>query len=110
MATTSPPQTASVEITGLVVTRRFARSYMRISPAARSRCDRALGWLIKGSHGPALRIQPVQPACEYLEIRVGFRDHLIFRVDGSDAVLIDLLTFRDILGLQQRTRPGGPKN
>ena len=104
MTTTSPPEPASVEVTGLVVTRRFARSYMRISPASRARCDLALGWLIKGSHGPVLRLQAVQPTREYLEIRVGFWDHLVFRLDGTDAVLIDLLTFRDILGLQQTTR------
>lgn len=107
MTTASPPEPAPAGITHLVVTRRFARSYMRISPAARSRCDLALGWLIKGSHGPVLRLQPVQPPCEYLEIRVGFRDHLVFRLDGTDVVLIDLLTFRDILGLRQTPRRQG---
>ena len=96
-----------MEITGLVVTRRFARSYMRISPAAKSRCDLALGWLIKGSHAAALRLQPVLPGCEYLEIRVGFRDHLVFRLEGTDAVLIDLLTSREVLSILETTRPGG---
>jgi len=97
---TLPPD--PLHIDRLLVTRRFAQSYVRLTPSARTHCDRALVRLLVSPTSPAVRLRPLLAPAGYHELRVGFSDRAIVRIEGSVAILIDALPFGEIARLNAR--------
>ena len=97
---TLPPD--PLHIDRLLVTRRFAQSYVRLTPSARAQCDRALVRLLVSPTSPAVRLRPLLAPAGYHELRVGFSDRAIVRIEGSVAILIDALPFGEIARLNAR--------
>jgi len=95
-----PPDPPHID--SLLVTRRFAQSYLRLTPSARAHCDRALVRLLVSPTSPAVRLRPLLAPAGYHELRVGFSDRAIVRIEGSVAILIDVLSFGEIARLNAR--------
>jgi len=97
----SPPEDKPV-VESLLVTREFARSYLRLRPLAREHCDRVLASLLASPESPAVRLRPLPAPAGYHELRVGFSDRAIIRMEGSAAILIDVLSFREVAWLNAK--------
>ena len=83
----------------LIVTRHFSLRHADLSPFARTHCERALKRLLAVSDDPALRLRPLISPAGYHELRFGHRDRAILRMEGADAILVDVASFREIARL-----------
>ena len=86
----------------LVLTREFTRCYSDLSPFARKHCDRALKRLLATPRSPAVRIRPLVSPAGYHELRFGHRDRVILRIEGAAAVLVDVVSFKEVARLNAR--------
>lgn len=89
-------------IDSLLLTREFARSYRRLRQPAQAHCDRALTRLLKRPASPGVRLRPLLTPAGYHELRVVYSDRAILRIEGSVAILIDVLSFNEIARLNAR--------
>jgi len=96
------PRSLGKAIDSLLLTREFARSYSRLRQSARAHCDRALKRLLKKPASPGVRLRPLLTPAGYHELRVGYSDRAILRIEGSVAILIDVLSFNEIARLNAR--------
>ena len=96
------PRSLGKAIDSLLLTREFARSYRRLRQPARARCDRSLTRLLKTPSSPGVRMRPLLSPAGYHELRVGYSDRAVLRIEGSVAILIDVLSFNEIARLNAR--------
>ena len=92
----------SPHIHSLLLTREFARSYRRLRQSAQAHCDRALTRLLKRPFSPGVRLRPLLTPAGYHELRVVYSDRAVLRIEGSVAILIDVLSFNEIARLNAR--------
>lgn len=96
------PRSLGKAIDSLLLTREFARSYRRLRQSAQAHCERALTRLLKTPASPAVRLRPLLTPAGYHELRVGYSDRAVLRIEGSVAILIDVLSFNEIARLNAR--------
>jgi hypothetical protein len=87
----------------LIVTRQFSRRYADLSPFARTQCERSLQRLLAVPDDPVMRLRPLISPDGYHELRFGYRDRAILRLEGADAILVDVASFREIARLNSRS-------
>ena len=83
----------------LIVTRQFSLRHADLSSFARTHCERSLKRLLTVSDDPVMRLRPLISPAGYHELRFGHRDRAILRMDGADAILVDVVPFREIARL-----------
>lgn len=89
-------------ISRLIVTRQFALSYERLSPNSAVQLERALRRLLVSPGNPGVRLQPLAFPVEYHELRFGHRDRAILRMEGADAILVDVSHIREVARLNSK--------
>jgi hypothetical protein len=97
-----PRTTEAPPISRLIVTRQFALSYERLPPNSAVQLERALRRLLVSPGNSGVRLQPLAFPDGYHELRFGYRDRAILRMEGADAVLVDVASFREIARLNSR--------
>ncbi len=102
VASLDKPRSLGKAIDSLLLTLEFARSYRRLRQSAQAHCDRALTRLLKRPFSPGVRLRPLLTPAGYHELRVVYSDRAVLRIEGSVAILIDVLSFNEIARLNAR--------
>jgi|SRR5271165_3464357 len=89
----------------LVFSRRFEKSYARLSEEAQSECRDALEALRLEQKSSGLRVKPIQPTKYYLEARMNRGDRIIFRREGDQLLIADVVSHDEIDRYGRRSRP-----
>ncbi len=87
----------------LVATRHFARRHASLADFSRRNCERILRKLLAHPGYSTLWIASLILPDGYYWMRVGYRDAVLFRFDGSAAVLLEAAGFREIARLNTLT-------
>ncbi len=52
--------------------------------------------LVKGTHTPGLNVKPILPDKHYLEGRISSGDRIVFHVEGTRSIFMDVVKHDDI--------------
>lgn len=80
----------------LARTRRFDKSYLRLSSEAQEQCADALEQLIEEPLAPGLHLKPIRPSNRFWEARINTGDRLILLPDRGMAYVMDVVKHDDI--------------
>ena len=78
------------------LTRRFEKSYKKLSDQVQKQCDNALGLLIEEPLSPGLHLKPIRTGNRYLEARINDGDRLVIFPAGSTAYVMDVIVHDEI--------------
>ena len=78
------------------LTRRFEKSYRRLSTQVQEQCDDALEALVEEPLSPGLHLKPIRPGNRYFEARVNNGDRLIIYPVSGTAYVMDVVSHNDI--------------
>lgn len=76
--------------------RRFERSYGKLTVAQQNGVDKAVIALLKRTPTAGMRIKPIQPDKYYDEARVNDGDRLVHRIEGETLWVVDVVAHDDI--------------
>jgi mRNA-degrading endonuclease RelE of RelBE toxin-antitoxin system len=76
--------------------KRFEKSYARLTAAQQNGVDRAIIALLKRKPTPGIRIKPIQPDKYYAEVGISDSARLVHRVDSDTLWVADVVTHDDI--------------
>jgi len=94
-----PATVSEVSFDRLVLTRQFARSAAARSAFTRKHCTRALRRLLTGERNQPHRPRSLISPAGYHELRCGYRDRAILRIEGATIIVVDVLDAREIARL-----------
>ena len=80
----------------VALTRRFEKSYRKLSGQVQKQCDDALDLLVEEPLSPGLHLKPIRPGNRYFEARVNDGDRLVIFPLGSTAYVMDVVVHDDI--------------
>lgn len=87
-------------------TRRFEKSFGKLTPAAQAQCRDALRQLLVTPLAPGLRMKPIRPNNVYYEARINQGDRLIVYPINDTAHVMDVVTHDDIAKWGNEKAPG----
>lgn len=76
--------------------KRFEKSYARLTVAQQNGVDKALIALLKGAPTPGMRIKPIQPDKFYAEARINDGDRLVHRIESDTLWVVDVVSHDDV--------------
>lgn len=77
-------------------TRRFDKSFLRLSDESQEQCIEALEQLIEEPLMPGLHLKPIRPSNEFWEARINSGDRLILLPHRGMAYVMDVVKHDDI--------------
>jgi hypothetical protein len=85
-------------------TEQWWRSYAKLSTDRQISSDRVVMALIKGTDSPGLNVKPILPDKYYLEARISTGDRIVFRLEQSEIIFVDVVKHDDIGRYARRPR------
>ena len=80
----------------VVLTKRFDKSYGKLSGDVQQQCDDALEDLIEDPLSPGLHLKPIRPGNRYYEARVNSGDRLVIYPVGTTGYVMDVVNHNEI--------------
>jgi mRNA-degrading endonuclease RelE of RelBE toxin-antitoxin system len=80
----------------LELTRRFEKSFQKLSTESQEQCAEALEQLVEEPLAPGLHLKPIRPSNHYLEARINSGDRLIIWPVAGVAHIMDVVKHDDI--------------